>query len=94
MAGGIIKADTSAIKKAAGTIRADAQSYTNQMNSLFEQIEALRSTWTSEDGNQYIAKIQKYQPEFTAMGINLNASAEALETAAVTYEKTVVANQG
>ena len=56
------------------------------------QIRALRSTWTSEDGNAYIAKIETYYEDFTSMYSALNKAANALETDAAAYENTVKAN--
>ena len=87
-----IRGNTGTIKQTAGTIREDANAYGTAMKVLFETVNALGSTWTSEDGNAYIAKINTHKETFESMQRKLEASAEALETAAVNYEATIKAN--
>ncbi|MBQ9325531.1 MAG: WXG100 family type VII secretion target [Clostridia bacterium] len=92
MATGDIRGNTGTIKSTASTIRDDAKAYGVAAQQLFETVEALKNTWTSEDGNAYIAKITSYRETFEALQKKLDSSAEALETAAVNYEQTIKNN--
>ena len=87
-----ITANTTTIRNSAGNITQKARSYKNAFDAMYSQIRALRSTWTSEDGNAYIAKIETYYEDFTAMYSALNKAANALEADAAAYENTVKAN--
>ena len=92
MAIGDIRGNTATIKSTASGIRDDAGAYGTAAEVLFSTVDALKATWTSEDGNAYIAKINSYREEFEKMQTKLESSAEALETAAVNYESTIKAN--
>ncbi len=87
-----ITANTSTIKNAASDIIAKAKAYKSAFDAMYGQIRALRNTWTSEDGNAYIAKIETYYEDFVSMYNALNTSAQTLEADAVQYENTVKAN--
>ena len=87
-----ITANTSIIKSTASDIISKAKTYKNAFDEMYAKIRALRSTWTSEDGNAYIAKIETYYEDFTAMYSALNKAANALEADAAAYENTVKAN--
>lgn len=91
-ASGTISGNTGSIKQIAGSIRDDAKNYGNAMQLLFQTVDALKSTWTSEDGNAFIAKINSHKEEFEKLQSNLENSAKLLEEVAVNYEKTVKAN--
>lgn len=92
MATGNIQGDTGKIKSTANDIRRDANAYGAAAESIFNAVEALKASWTSEDGNAYITKISAYRPEFEAMLKKLETSADALEAAAVAYEQTIDVN--
>nr|MBQ4453930.1 WXG100 family type VII secretion target [Clostridia bacterium] len=94
MASGDIRGNTGAIKSAATQIRSDASGYGQAAHTLFETVDALKNTWTSEDGNKYIAEINKHREAFEALQKKLQASAEAFETAADDYIATIKANMG
>ena len=89
---GEIRGNTSKMKATASNIRDDAKSYGVAMQALFEAVNSLASSWTSEDGNAYIAKINSYRESFDSMQQKLESSAAALEAAAVGYESTIKAN--
>lgn len=94
MAIGDIHGNTAAIKSTASGIRSDASAYGNAVETIFSTVDALRATWTSEDGNAYIARINKYKEEFEKNQQKLMNSADALEDAANSYEQTIKANMG
>lgn len=87
-----IQANTSTIKSTASEIVSNAKAYHDAFTSMYERIRALKNTWTSEDGNAYIAKIETYYEDFEHMYSDLQKSASALEASAVNYENTVKAN--
>lgn len=87
-----IQANTGTIKNTASEIMGNAKAYKEAFDALYERIRALRNTWTSEDGNAYIARIEGYHDEFTSMYSALVKSASALEVSATDYENTVKAN--
>ena len=89
---GDIRGNTAAIKSTASDIRNDAKSYGASAQKIFDTINALRDSWTSEDGNVYIAKINSSRETFEQLQKKLEASAEALETAAANYEQTIKVN--
>lgn len=92
MAIGDIRGDTGKIKSTASDIWSDAKAYGAAAETIFSAVEALKASWTSEDGNAYITKINAYRPEFEAMLKKLETSADALEAAAVAYEQTIDVN--
>lgn len=92
MATGNIQGDTGKIKSTANDIRSHAKAYGKAAEEIFTAVETLKATWTSEDGNAYIAKISAYRPEFEEMLKNLEESANAFEAAAIAYEQTIAAN--
>lgn len=92
MENGDIRGNTTAVKNTASNIRDNAKAYGKAAESIFSTVDALKATWTSEDGNAYIAKISAYRPEFEALLKKLEASAEALEDAAISYEQALKAN--
>lgn len=87
-----IQANTTTIKNTASEIVNNAKAYKSAFDSLYESIRALKATWTSTDGNAYIAKIETYYEDFVAMYNALNKSANALEVSAQNYENTVKKN--
>ena len=87
-----IRANTATIKSTANSIRDDASAYGAAQEQLFQTVTNLRDTWTSEDGNAYIAKITSFQAEFETLKKNLEQSAAALEMAAIQYERTIIKN--
>ena len=92
MASGEIRGNTSRIKATASGIRDDASSYGTASRILFETVDGLRKSFTSEDGQAYITKIDSYRETFEVMQKKLDASAEALESATIGYENTIKAN--
>ncbi len=84
-----ITANTSTIRNTANDIVNNAKAYKGAFDAMYTQIRALRSTWTSEDGNAYIAKIESFYEDFTSMYKALITAANALEKDAANYEKTV-----
>ncbi len=92
MSGSSIKANTGAIKTAADNILGYARTYSGAFSSLYEDINALKATWTSTDGDAYINKINSYREEFETMFKKLEASAEALQAMALNYENTIEKN--
>lgn len=87
-----ITANTGTIKSTASEIVGNAKGYKTAFDAMYETIRSLRATWTSEDGNAYIARIETYYEEFVNMYNSLQKSANALEADAVAYENTVKAN--
>lgn len=87
-----IQANTSVIRSTASEIVSNSKQFKNAFDELYEQIHALKNTWTSEDGNAYIAKIDAQYETFVGLYNRLAKSAQALETAAGNYEQTVKAN--
>ena len=63
------------------------------MQTLFDAVESLSSTFISEDGTAYIQKIKSFRPAFESMQKKLDASAVALEEIAQGYEQTIKANK-
>ena len=89
---GTISGNTGSIKQIAGSIRDDAKKYGSAMQLLFQTVDALRSTWTSEDGNAFITKINSQKDAFESLQTNLESSASLLEEVAANYEKTIKNN--
>ncbi len=87
-----ITANTAIIRSTASEITANATAYKRAFDAMYEKIRALRNTWTSEDGNAYIAKIESYYEDFVTMFNSLNKAAAALENDAAAYEQTIRAN--
>ena len=93
MAGtGNITADTGRIRNYASDIGTGASSFSNELNVLFEAVDALANSWTSVDGQAYIKKIDSYKPDFENLVNRLKATAGAFETVAENYETTVKNN--
>ena len=92
MASGNISGNTSAIRATASSITSDAKSYGNAMQLLFQTVDALKATWTSEDGNAFIAKINSHKETFETLQQNLLTSASMIEETAAGYEATIKAN--
>lgn len=92
MAMGNIQGDTGKIKSTASDIRSYAKAYGSAAENIFNAVDKLKATWTSEDGNAYIAKINGYRAGFEEMQKKLETSAEALEAAAIAYEQAIAAN--
>lgn len=93
MAGtGDIRGNTGSIRSTASEIREDAKAYGDAANTLFDTVNALGSSYTSVDGQAFIAKINSYREDFDKLQAALSASAEALETVAINYENTIKAN--
>ena len=89
MPSGSIHANTSVIKSTASSIRDDAGGYGTASNILFDTVNELSKTYVSEDGQQFVSKINSFRETFAAMQKKLDASAEALEAAAIAYEDTI-----
>ena len=89
---GNISGNTGGIKQTAGAIRGDAKSYGNAMQLLFQTVDALNATWTSDDGKAFVAKINSHKDAFTTLQSNLESSATAFEEIAINYEKTIANN--
>lgn len=87
-----IQANTGAIKSTAGEIVSNARQYKEAFDAMYERIRSLKNTWTSEDGNAYIARIENYYDAFVENYNKLVKSANALEQSAQDYENTVKAN--
>ena len=87
-----ISASTSAIRSTAGDIISKAKNYKAAFDAMYDQIRALGATWTSEDGNAYIAKIEGFHREFEDMYRSLINTANSLDTDAANYEHTVKTN--
>jgi WXG100 family type VII secretion target len=87
-----ITANTSTIRSTASDIVTKAKAYKGAFDEMYAKIRALRATWTSEDGNAYIAKIESYYEDFNSMYGALNKAANSLEADAAAYENTVKAN--
>ena len=92
MASGEIRGNTSRIKAPASGIKDDATSYGNASRVLFDTVDSLKKTFTSEDGQAYISTIDSFREAFETMQKKLDSSAEALEAAAIGYENTIKAN--
>lgn len=89
---GDIRGNTATIKNTASSIREDTSAYGTATQVLFDTVDALKATWTSEDGNAYIAKINSYRQDFQRMQAQLKDSADKLEAAANDYISTIKAN--
>lgn len=87
-----ITANTPVIRSTASEIISNGKAFKNAFDELYEQIHALKATWTSEDGNAYINKIDEQYEGFVSLYNRLLKSATALESAAAGYEQTVKAN--
>lgn len=92
MAIGDIRGDTTAVKNTASNIRDDAKAYGAAAETIFSMVDALKESFTSEDGLAYIARINKYREGFETMQKKLESSAKALEDAAISYEQAIKAN--
>lgn len=89
---GITKVNTSAVISDADQILAEAKAFKAAFDSMYETVHALRNTWTSSDGNSYIAKIDSYQQDFTGLYNSLVNSANGLRQTAEDYAETVRKN--
>ena len=86
------RGNTSVMKSTAGTIRADAEAYGAAQEVLFQVVNDLKNSFTSTDGQAYIARINEFKDEFDGMKKKLESSAETLETLAINYENTIKNN--
>ena len=88
----ITKVNTGAVKSGAENILAQASSFKAAFDELYNTIHALRDTWTSADGNSYIAKIDSYQEDFENLYANLVSAATGFSQTADNYSETVKKN--
>lgn len=86
------KVNTGAVKNGAENILNQAKAFKAAYDALYATIHDLRSTWTSADGNSYIAKIDSYQEDFDSMYAKLTAAADGINQIADNYDKTVKKN--
>lgn len=89
---GITKINTSAVISDANQILSEAKEFKSAFDAMYDAVHALRDTWTSTDGNSYIAKIDSYQEDFTGMYNRLVSTAEGLRQTAEDYAATVKKN--
>lgn len=88
-----IQASTGTIISVASQIKGDANKYSGLYQQMYGEINALRASWTSADGDAYINKINSYKDSFELMKTKLTKAAESLETSARNYESALKANQ-
>lgn len=88
----ITKVNTGAVIGDADQILAEARAFKAAFDSMYETIHALRNTWTSSDGNSYIAKIDSHLEDFNSMYNSLVATAEGLRKTAEEYAEVVRKN--
>jgi len=86
------KVNTGNVKEGAENILSQAQAFKAEYDELYATIHALRSSWTSADGNSYIAKIDSYQEDFDRMFSNLTTTASGISQIADNYDQTVKKN--
>jgi len=89
---GITKINTGAVISDANQILSAAKDFKTVFDAMYDAVHALRDTWTSTDGNSYIAKIDSYQDDFTSMYNKLVATADGLRQTAEDYAATVKKN--
>lgn len=77
---------------AAQGIRSSAQDYWRAYQAMSEAINKLKDSWTTADGEQYIAKINSFASEFERLKKALEASADTIEASAKNYERAKNAN--
>ena len=86
------KVNTGNVKEGAENILSQAQAFKAEYDELYATIHALRSSWTSADGNSYIAKIDSYQEDFENLYANLVSAANGFSQTADNYSETVKKN--
>ena len=86
------KVNTGAVKEGAQNILNQAKAFKAAYDALYSTIHDLRNTWTSADGNSYIAKIDSYQEDFDSMYSKLTTAANGISQVAENYEQTVKKN--
>lgn len=88
----ITRVNTGAVIGGAETILAEASAFKAAFDDMYNTIHELRNTWTSSDGNAYIARIDSYEEDFTSMFSRLVTSAEGIRQVAEDYSATVRKN--
>jgi uncharacterized protein YukE len=88
----ITKVNTGAVLQNAESILSEAAAFKAAFDAMYDTIHDLNKTFTSADGKAYIAKIDGYQGDFTAMYDRLVNSAEGIRAIAEQYDATVRKN--
>lgn len=84
--------DPNAMKSAAEGILTASQQYWRAYEGMSQSINNLKSSWTSEDGNAYIAKINSFRDSFQNLKNALDKCSETISTDAQNYLKAQQAN--
>ena len=89
MAASSITANTATMRATAEGIKGSAKNYLAAYEAMERQIQSLRNSWTSEDGDKYIAKIETYRDSFVQ---SLISCADSNIMDATNYENALKAN--
>lgn len=92
MAASSITANTATMRATAEGIKGSAKNYLAAYEAMERQIQNLRSSWTSEDGDKYIAKIETYRDSFIRLNQSLISCADSIIMDATNYENALKAN--
>ena len=92
MAASSITANTATMRATAEGIKGSAKNYLAAYEAMERQIQSLRSSWTSEDGDKYIAKIETYRDSFVRLNQSLISCADSIIMDATNYENALKAN--
>ena len=65
-----------------------AESYNSEITKLYNNIEELKSGWTGEDNQSYVAQVESYRETLTSLGEIINQYGTFLIKAAASFEKT------
>jgi len=84
--------DPGKMAAAAEGIRSSAKSYWSAYQAMSTAINNLKSSWTTEDGEKYISKINSFAKDFENLKRALEKSADTIQTSATNYEKAKKAN--
>lgn len=88
-----IRGNTGEIRGTGESIRQDAGQYRKVMTELFDAVNALSSSFTSDDGNNYVEVFNSHRMEFEDLQKKLeNCLAVSFEEIADRYEKTIKNN--
>ena len=92
MAASSITANTATMRATAEGLKGSAKNYLAAYEAMERQIQSLRNSWTSEDGDKYIAKIETYRDSFIRLNQSLISCADSIIMDATNYENALKAN--
>ena len=89
MAASSITANTATMRATAEGIKGSAKNYLAAYEAMERQIQSLRNSWTSEDGDKYI---ETYRDSFIRLNQSLISCADSIIMDATNYENALKAN--